>query len=53
MKAESKARLTRYGRSVVNFMKDWALPIFGGMTIGAAWSGHVRSSRLEKELIKT
>ena len=50
MKAETKARLQRYGAKLKRFVGDWALPILGGATIGAAWSGHIRSTRLEKEM---
>ena len=53
MKAETKAKLQRYGSKAKRFVKDWALPIFGGLTIGAAWNGYTRSSRLEKELART
>ena len=53
MKAETKARLQTTWGKVKRFVKDWGLPILGGATIGAAWSGHLRATRLEKELAAT
>ena len=53
MKAETKVKWKRRGRKVVNFLKDWGLPIFGVATVGAAWSGHSKSIKLEQELART
>ena len=51
--AETKARLQRYGnkaKGIVFGLVGFAIPIFGGMTIGAAWSGHKRACRLERDV---
>ena len=50
MKAETKVRLKMVGRKIGNFIKDWGLPIFGGLTIGAAWNGYVTSNRVDAEV---
>ena len=53
MKAETKAKWQlRWGKTK-RFLKDYAVPIFGGATIGAAWGGWSRSIKLEKELKHT
>lgn len=53
MKAETKAKWQRRGRKLVTFAKEWGLPIFACATVSAAWSGHTRACRLERELERT
>ena len=53
MKAETKAKIQMHWQKTKRFMKEWALPIFGVATIGAAWSGHIKANRLEEELEQT
>ena len=53
MKAETKAKWQRRKRKAVEFIKTWGIPMFAGATAGAAWSGHIRSRKLEKELAHT
>lgn len=53
MKAGTKAKLQMIGRKTKDFLKTYAIPIFGGATIGAAWSGYSNSRRLARELAET
>ena len=50
MKAETKAKLSIGWRKTKQFMKDWGWPIFGGLTIAAAWDGHNKANKNRKDL---
>ena len=45
MKAETKAKIQIAWRKTKKFVRDWGLPIFGGLTIAAAWDGHNKATR--------
>ena len=53
MKAETKAKWQMGAGKVWRFLKNYGLPIFAGATAGAAWSGHKRSIKLERQLAHT
>lgn len=53
MKIETKAKLQSAWGKFKGFCKDWGLPILGFATIGAAWDGHIKATRLEKALAET
>ena len=53
MTNETKAKWQRRLGKAKRFLKDYGLPIFAGATAGAAWSGHKRAIKLERQLAHT
>ena len=50
MKRETRIKLQSMAEKLGNVIREWGVPLLIGTTIAAAWDGHVRAQRNEREI---